>query len=78
MDDKIKPQVKLNYNMKATLPSMHCIVPLAALHDGNFLWKNSWKKHLQMYLLLHYYFYVNSATFESTAYLGSLFLHPFC
>ena len=31
---------------------MHCTVPLAALHDGNFLWKNSWKKHLQMFFNL--------------------------
>lgn len=48
--NKIELQHIIDLYHESNIATMHCTVPLAALHDGNFLWKNSWKKHLQMYL----------------------------
>lgn len=78
--NKIELQHIIDLYHESNIATMHCTVPLAALHDGNFLWKNSWKKHLQIYVFtwLHWYFYVNSATFQSTVCLGSFLLHPYC
>ena len=76
--DEIKLQQIIDYIMKATSPhALYCTFSSLAW------WKLSLEELLKkaftdVFTWLHYYFYVNSATFQITVYLGCFLLHPFC
>lgn len=74
--NKIELQHIIDLYHESNIATMHCTVPLAALHDGNFLWKNSWKKHLQMYLRGYIDILCEQCHFSIYSVSGKLFIAP--